>query len=256
MNLAGLTGYYLLYAFLTILLSILSRHKLKEIKRGYIAFGIAVCLGAAAPFLTAWFGLLMVVVLLAVVSVVLVLTFSFVEAEEAVWVHVPLPIEDDRDAVKQEDEVEVEVEVEAEEEHKAAELLQFANEPVSMEQEMHDLLNHTAFSAATDEDHSMIELQFIEELPMKEEEPLIKEKEEVQEESSLLEDEVLEAEPHLAFEFEDDSPAPVFEREADEKEKDYFVHLGDVLQEEGVSFERLKSKADDDPTEEGGWHRA
>lgn len=244
MNLTGLTGYYLLYVFLTILLSILSRHKLKEIKRGYIAFGIAVCLGAAAPFLTAWFGLLMVVVLLVVVSVVLALTFSFVEAEEAVWIHVPLPIEYDRDAVKQEDEVEVE----AEEEHKAAELLQFANEPVSMEQEMHDLLNHTAFSAATDEDHSMIELQFIEELPMKEEE--------VQEESSLLEDEVLEADPHLAFEFEDDSPAPVFEREADEKEKDYFVHLGDVLQEEGVSFERLKSKADDDPTEEGGWHRA
>ncbi|WP_110546210.1 hypothetical protein [Aneurinibacillus soli] len=252
MNLAGLTGYYLLYVFLTILLSILSRHKLKEIKRGYIAFGIAVCLGAAAPFLTAWFGLLMVVVLLAVVSVVLVLTFSFVEVEEAVWIHVPLPIEDDRDVVKPEDEVEVE----AEEEHKAAELLQFADKPVSVEQEMHDLLNHTAFPASADEVHSMIELHFIEELPMKEEELLIIEKEEVQEESSLLEDEVPEAESHLAFEFEDGSPAPVLEQEADEKEKDYFIHLGDVLQEEGVSFERLKSKADDDPTEEGGWHRA
>lgn len=251
MDLTGLTGYYLLYVCLTALLGTFSRRKLKEIKHGYLAFGIAVCLGATAPFLVVCMGMLMTVVLLTIVSVVITLTFSFVDVEEAVWIHVPLPVEDDRDGVKLESEDEVEIEAEEEEEHKTAELLPFVDEPVSIEQEMHDLLNHTAFSAATDEDHSMIGLQIIEELPMKEE-LLITEKEG----SSLPEDEDLEEESHLAFELEDDSPAPVLEQEADEKEKDYFIHLGDVLQEEGVSFERLKNKADDDPTEEGGWHRA
>lgn len=255
MGLTGISGYYVLYTLLTLLLFIMARKKLEGMRYAGQAFFLAVLIGAVAPLLSFAFGSAIGIGLLAIIAGGLAISFPFERGEETEWVYVPLEEKAEPEDVEEEETL-------LQEEDKEDILFVMEEEA---EQEMNDIMNYESFSAPAKETHSMIDDMPFEDFKSLDtvaiSEPEVMPDSEVQTGALSFEKESVdlgwEWEPSFSDEEEEEQDGDDKKAEDEPVSESYFTRLGDVMAEEGISFERLDNlDVRPEDTEERGQHRA